>query len=183
MHIRYSTWSMAAVLLVGSAALGHAATPNDGGADPSAASTPAAAAKKPAPAATAAKKTLPASSAVKKPSATSVHSAVKRRTSAHPAVMAHAQMAPAPSRISEIQAALAKDGAYQGTPNGRWDAATVDAMRQFQSEHNLNPSGKIDALTLQKLGLGSQVAGMGAPLPVAVPQASAADNNEQTERP
>lgn len=174
MRIRYSTWSMAAVLLVVSAALGHAATPNSSAGDPSAAATPAAAtAKKPAPAATAAKK----------PSVTPVHTAIKRHSTAHPAVLAHAQVAPAPSRISEIQSALAKDGAYQGTPNGRWDSASVDAMRQFQNEHNLNPSGKIDALTLQKLGLGSQVAGMGAPLPPAVPQASAAENDEQTARP
>jgi peptidoglycan hydrolase-like protein with peptidoglycan-binding domain len=108
---------------------------------------------------------------------------VKRHTPVHHAVLVHAQIAPAPSRISEIQAALAKDGTYQGTPNGRWDATTIDAMRQFQNEHNLNPSGKIDALTLQKLGLGSQVSGMGAPLPLAGPQASAADKTEQTERP
>lgn len=162
MHIRYSTWSMAAILLVASAALGYAAAPNSNAANSSAAK--------------------PAASA-KKPSTTPVHSTARHRTVAHHAVIAHAQMAPAPSRISEIQAALAKDGAYEGTPNGRWDAATIDAMRQFQNKHDLNPTGKIDALTLQKLGLGSQVAGMGAPLPVAVPQASAADKGEQTERP
>jgi peptidoglycan hydrolase-like protein with peptidoglycan-binding domain len=92
-------------------------------------------------------------------------------------------LAPTPSRISEIQAALSKEGAYQGEPNGKWDAATVDAMRQFQTDHGLTPSGKIDALTLQKLGLGSQVSGMGAPLPLAGPQASAADSGDQTEHP
>ncbi len=75
------------------------------------------------------------------------------------------QKAPAPERISEIQQALAKDGAFSGTPNGKWDGATVDAMRKFQSSHGLNPSGKLDALTLQKLGLGSQTAGVAAPLP------------------
>ena len=75
------------------------------------------------------------------------------------------QKVPAPERISEIQLALAKDGAFSGTPNGKWDGATVDAMRKFQSSHGLNPSGKLDALTLQKLGLGSQTAGVAAPLP------------------
>ncbi len=172
MRIRYSTWSMAAVLLVASAAMSLAATPSSSSAQPKATAKPAAtAAKKPSPTAT------------RKPIATPAHSTSRRHAGAHPAVLAHAQMAPAPSRISEIQAALAKDGSYQGIPNGRWDAATVDAMRQFQNGHDLNPSGKIDALTLQKLGLGSQVAGMGAPLPLAGPQASAAHNNEQTERP
>ncbi len=75
------------------------------------------------------------------------------------------QKVPAPERISEIQQALAKDGAFSGAPNGKWDGATVEAMRKFQSSHGLNPSGKLDALTLQKLGLGSQTAGVAAPLP------------------
>ena len=75
------------------------------------------------------------------------------------------QKVPAPERISEIQQALAKDGAFSGTPNGKWDYATVEAMKKFQSSHGLNPSGKLDALTLQKLGLGSQTAGVAAPLP------------------
>lgn len=74
------------------------------------------------------------------------------------------QKAPAPERISEIQSALAKDGSFTGTPNGKWDASTVDAMRKFQQSHGLNPSGKLDAKTLQVLGLGSQTAGLGAPL-------------------
>jgi peptidoglycan hydrolase-like protein with peptidoglycan-binding domain len=80
------------------------------------------------------------------------------------------QMAPAPDRISEIQSALAKDGSYSGAPNGKWDDSTVDAMRKFQSAHGLNPSGKLDALTLQKLGLGSQTAGIAEP--VAPPNSS-----------
>jgi hypothetical protein len=38
-------------------------------------------------------------------------------------------------------------------------------MRKFQAGHGLNPSGKLDAATLQKLGLGSQTAGVAAPVP------------------
>jgi peptidoglycan hydrolase-like protein with peptidoglycan-binding domain len=83
------------------------------------------------------------------------------------------QMAPTSARISEIQSALATQGSYEGATTGKWDDATVSAMRRFQSAHGLNPSGKLDALTLQKLGLGSNVAGRGAPLPSANPQASA----------
>jgi peptidoglycan hydrolase-like protein with peptidoglycan-binding domain len=75
------------------------------------------------------------------------------------------QKAPTPDRISEIQQALAKDGSYAGTPNGKWDASTVDAMKKFQESHGLNPSGKLDAKTLQQLGLGSQTAGVAPPLP------------------
>jgi peptidoglycan hydrolase-like protein with peptidoglycan-binding domain len=166
MRIRYTTWSVLA-LLIGSATMGYGAgLPRNGAGDSSAAPT-----TKVAP---------------KRSSAAGVHStrtsATARRRMAQPAVM-HAQLAPTSSRISEIQSALSREGAYQGQPNGRWDAATMDAMRQFQTDHGLNPSGKIDALTLQKLGLGSQVSGMGAPLPLAGPQASAADSGDQTQHP
>jgi peptidoglycan hydrolase-like protein with peptidoglycan-binding domain len=75
------------------------------------------------------------------------------------------QKAPTPDRVSEIQAALSKDGSFSGNPNGKWDDATVGAMKKFQETHGLNPSGKLDAKTLQKLGLGSQTAGVAAPTP------------------
>jgi peptidoglycan hydrolase-like protein with peptidoglycan-binding domain len=75
------------------------------------------------------------------------------------------QAAPTPERINEIQSALAKNGAYDGTPSGKWDDSTVEAMKKFQSSHGLNPSGKLDAPTLQKLGLGSDTAGLAAPTP------------------
>jgi peptidoglycan hydrolase-like protein with peptidoglycan-binding domain len=90
------------------------------------------------------------------------------------------QKAPTPDRISEIQQALAKNGAFTGNPNGKWDASTVDAMKRFQESHGLNPSGKLDAKTLQQLGLGSATAGAAAPLPsinssaVKTPQAQTA---------
>jgi peptidoglycan hydrolase-like protein with peptidoglycan-binding domain len=75
------------------------------------------------------------------------------------------QKTPTPDRISEIQQALAKDGSFAGKPNGKWDASTVEATRKFQEAHGLNPSGKLDAKTLQQLGLGSQTAGVAAPMP------------------
>jgi peptidoglycan hydrolase-like protein with peptidoglycan-binding domain len=76
------------------------------------------------------------------------------------------QRAPTPARISEIQTALARDGYYQGQPNGKWDSNTVAAMQKFQSGNGLEASGKLNALSLQKLGLGSSVAGVSAPKPV-----------------
>jgi peptidoglycan hydrolase-like protein with peptidoglycan-binding domain len=75
------------------------------------------------------------------------------------------QKVPTPDRISEIQQALAKDGSFEGTPNGKWNDASVEGMKKFQAAHGLNPSGKLDALTLEKLGLGSQTAGVAAPIP------------------
>lgn len=75
------------------------------------------------------------------------------------------QAAPTVDRVNEIQGALAKNGAYSGTPSGKWDDSTVEAMKKFQSTHGLSPTGKMDALTLEKLGLGSETAGMGVPTP------------------
>jgi len=75
------------------------------------------------------------------------------------------QAAPTPERITEIQEALASKGALNGTPSGKWDDSTTDALRKFQSSNGLNATGKLDALTLQKLGLGSETAGLAAPTP------------------
>jgi peptidoglycan hydrolase-like protein with peptidoglycan-binding domain len=75
------------------------------------------------------------------------------------------QKAPTVDRVNQIQAALARDGSWQGLPSGKWDDNTVAAMRRFQTAHGLNPSGKLDAPTLQRLGLGSETAGVAAPTP------------------
>jgi peptidoglycan hydrolase-like protein with peptidoglycan-binding domain len=91
-----------------------------------------------------------------------------------------AQSAPTPARISEIQSALAAQGAYKGQPNGKWDSATIQAMKDYQAGHGLTATGKLDALTLQKLGLGSEIAGRAAPLPVPQPQGASASPQQQT---
>ena len=75
------------------------------------------------------------------------------------------QTAPTPDRIGEIQAALGREGTYDGVPSGKWDASTEGALRKYQAAHGLSPTGKLDALTLQKLGLGSEVAGVAPPTP------------------
>jgi peptidoglycan hydrolase-like protein with peptidoglycan-binding domain len=81
--------------------------------------------------------------------------------------------APTPDRITEIQTALARGGYYQGDPNGKWDTNTVAAMQKFQSANGLDSTGKLDALSLQKLGLGSDIAGVSAPKPLTPPGPSA----------
>jgi peptidoglycan hydrolase-like protein with peptidoglycan-binding domain len=86
------------------------------------------------------------------------------------------QAAPTPDRIKEIQTALQKDGSYQGEPTGKWDGATTEAMRKYQDKNGFNPTGKIDALSLNKLGLGSGTAGKGAPVPAASSSASPANS-------
>jgi peptidoglycan hydrolase-like protein with peptidoglycan-binding domain len=85
------------------------------------------------------------------------------------------QMAPTPERITEIQEALAKNGALGSSPSGKWDDSTTEAMKRFQTAHGFNPSGRLDARSLNVLGLGSATAGIAAPAPsirtsaVAVP--------------
>jgi len=97
------------------------------------------------------------------PSATAKKKTVSKK---HHSKRESTQRAPTPARISEIQSALARDGYYQGQPNGKWDSNTVAAMQKFQSGNGLEASGKLNALSLQKLGLGSSVAGVSAPKPV-----------------
>jgi hypothetical protein len=82
------------------------------------------------------------------------------------------QKVPTPDRISEIQTALAHGGYYQGDPNGKWDGTTIAALQKFQSANGLDATGKLDASSLQKLGLGSDIAGVSAPKP-RVPSTSA----------
>jgi hypothetical protein len=83
------------------------------------------------------------------------------------------QTAPTAERIRDIQSALAKAGEYDGEPTGSWDARTISSMTKFQQSNGLSPTGKLDALTLQKLGLGSDTAGKGAPRPAATPTSTA----------
>jgi peptidoglycan hydrolase-like protein with peptidoglycan-binding domain len=101
------------------------------------------------------------------------------KTRRHHVKKVRGQKAPTADRISEIQTALSRDGYYQGDPTGKWDSNTVAALQKFQSTHGIDADGKLDAPTLQKLGLGSDIAGVSAPKPVvpgssnAVPSTSA----------
>lgn len=89
------------------------------------------------------------------------------------------QLAPEPDRIKEIQQALARESFYQGDPTGKWDDATVSAMKNFQQAKGLQPTGKIEALSLQKLGLGSSVAGLAPP----TPRSPAPPHSDPPEKP
>jgi peptidoglycan hydrolase-like protein with peptidoglycan-binding domain len=103
----------------------------------------------------------PKKSTPSKPSSSARHKKSAKKASRRE----RGQKAPTPDRISEIQQALAKDGSFNGKPNGRWDPSTIEATRKFQETHGLNPTGKLDAKTLQQLGLGSETAGVAPPMP------------------
>ena len=108
---------------------------------------------------TTAKKT---STTVKKPSVkksasrparkSSVRSSSRRRSTR--TVRARGQQQPTSDRYREIQQALRDAGHLDQEPTGKWDDATVDAMKRFQKAHSLQPSGKINAISLIALGLG-----------------------------
>jgi N-acetyl-anhydromuramyl-L-alanine amidase AmpD len=66
------------------------------------------------------------------------------------------QQQPEPERIREIQQALSDHG-YPLEVSGAWDASTVEALKKFQTDQNienLSGKGKLDSMTLIALGLG-----------------------------
>jgi Putative peptidoglycan binding domain len=80
----------------------------------------------------------------------------KGKSAARPAAR---QLTPTPERYKEIQQALAKKGYLKSEPNGVWGADSTEALRQFQTDQKLAPSGKINASSLIALGLGPKTAG------------------------
>jgi len=108
-------------------------------------------------------------------SSTSTTAKKKKKSTSSKKSKVKGQAAPTPDRIKEIQTALQKDGSYEGEPTGKWDAATTEAMKKYQDKIGVSPTGKIDAVSLNKLGLGSGTAGKGAPVPAASSSAAPAD--------
>ncbi len=64
------------------------------------------------------------------------------------------QMTPTPERYKEIQQALIDKGYLQAPASGVWGPDCSQALKKFQQEQNLTPSGKLDALSIISLGLG-----------------------------
>ena len=104
------------------------------------------------------------------------HSASSRRKS-RSRTAAHRsrarQLSPTPDRYKEIQKALADRGYLKNEPNGTWDSDSKEAMRKFQNDQKLDPSGKITAASLIALGLGpkneSQTAASSSTSTISVP--------------
>ena len=64
------------------------------------------------------------------------------------------QQQPTADRYKEIQQALAAKGYFQGPVDGAWNPGSVEALKRFQKDQNLDPDGKIGSLSLIALGLG-----------------------------
>jgi len=108
---------------------------------------------------TTAKKSTPApkksAAATKTGKATTKSSYATSRKAGRPApTRYYGQNEPTADRYREIQQALKERGYMQSDASGRWDASSMDALRRFQQDQNLEASGKLDSLSLIALGLG-----------------------------
>lgn len=93
----------------------------------------------------------------KKPAtpATSHTSKVRKSRAAHAKPVRRSyQQAPTPERYKEIQQSLTDKGFFKGSVDGKWGPDSVEALKQFQANQNLDPDGKVGSLSLIALGLG-----------------------------
>ena len=99
-----------------------------------------------------------ATAAARKPAsktATTKTAASKKRGKKAPVQSWRArQQAPTPDRYKQIQEALAAKGYLKAEPSGVWNGASTEALRRFQADQKLEPSGKLNSLSLIALGLG-----------------------------
>lgn len=86
------------------------------------------------------------------------HSATVRRTGKKgtpAATWRNRQLAPTQERYKEIQDALAAKGYLKAEDaNGGWNQNSVEALKKFQADQNIESGGKINSLSLIALGLG-----------------------------
>jgi hypothetical protein len=78
-----------------------------------------------------------------------------RKSAATRTTWRNRQTVPTPERYREIQGALAAKGYLKPEDaDGSWNQSSVDALRKFQADQNLEATGKINSLSLIALGLG-----------------------------
>ncbi len=66
------------------------------------------------------------------------------------------QTAPSADRYKQIQQALAEKGYFSAETNGQWGPESIEALKRFQQDQHLEPTGKINSLSLIALGLGPE---------------------------
>jgi peptidoglycan hydrolase-like protein with peptidoglycan-binding domain len=55
--------------------------------------------------------------------------------------------------LIQVQNALSSQGFYKGSADGIWGPNTANAVQRFQAQHQINAGGKVDAQTLDQLGV------------------------------
>jgi peptidoglycan hydrolase-like protein with peptidoglycan-binding domain len=118
-----------------------------------------------APAASKKKTATTKKSSSKKTSSSKKKKSSKRRPAT---TWRNRQLHPTPDRYLDIQRALASKGYLKTEPTGVWNDDSVEALRAFQRDQNLEPSGKLDSLSLIALGLGPKYET--SKMPAAPPQ-------------
>jgi hypothetical protein len=103
----------------------------------------------------------------------------RRTTSKRRTTWRNRQMSPTPERYKEIQEALVAKGYLNpDDANGTWGSSSVDALKRFQAEQNIEASGKLNSLSLIALGLGPKREPLPAPaVPPADPRPEPARDN------
>jgi hypothetical protein len=91
------------------------------------------------------------------------------------------QAVPTPERYKEIQDALVQKGYLHSEANGVWNPESTDALKRYQNENNLSPTGKLSSASLISLGLGPKngIDPVSIPLPAKEPSAP----NPESPRP
>jgi len=122
-----------------------------------------------------------ATAASKKPAAKTTkkgrRATAARRRGAVPRSLA--QTAPTPERYQEIQQAMVGKGYGAQAPNGVWGPEWSSALKRYQQDQKLEPTGKLNSMSLITLGLGPKreppagVTAPPAPPPAAAPAAPA----------
>jgi hypothetical protein len=99
-------------------------------------------------------KSAPPKAPARKPTATAAaHSKTAKK--APTTTWRNRQVAPSPERYKEIQDALVAKGYLKPEDvGGGWNQNSMDALKRFQGEQNIEASGKINSLSLIALGLG-----------------------------
>ncbi len=90
------------------------------------------------------------------------HSVSKRSKKKSRSTAPSYQLHPDPERYRQIQQALVDRGYFKGQVTGEWNADSIDALKRFQTDQKLDGDGKINALTLNDLGLGAKHDGTSA---------------------
>jgi len=110
-----------------------------------------------------AKGTAAAKGAAEKKAASSKTSSAKKSSAKQTARYRRStQREPDPDRYKEIQQSLADRGYYSGPVNGAWGPDSVEALKRFQRDQNIDDDGKLGALSLIALGLGPKRGAGGA---------------------
>jgi peptidoglycan hydrolase-like protein with peptidoglycan-binding domain len=104
---------------------------------------------------TAAGKTAGKKAAASKKSTSSKRTAPKKTSKqASARYRRSTQKEPDAARYQEIQQSLADKGYFAGPVNGTWGPDSVEALKRFQRDQNIDDDGKLGSLSLIALGLG-----------------------------